>query len=196
MSYDLITAQGFESDNTPFTLTGTMARSTTSPLAGTYSLRGGNGLAVDGAATWTLPAASRPSTGSRKGLRLQIWFKFKIAAAPAGGNISVLDLYDGGGVIKGGLGILGGTTVLRYNSVAGSTAMTTARSIYIDYREEKASGGYVQIYVDGALEITRRAVGEQLGILGKLVLGVAASGKCTWDGRWDDMTVKVAYDPQ
>jgi hypothetical protein len=201
MSYNLITAQGFESDNTPFTLTGTMARSTTSPLAGTYSLRGGDGLAVDGQATWVLPTASRPNTGSRKGLRLDVRFKFArgTATTPTGGTLEVFNMQGPGGSALCTLQILTASDKLKILGVVGATALsTTTHDIRIDYREERGgtiSGIYVRVYLDGALEITSRAFGG-LVTLQQILMGVGASGKATWDARWDDMTVKVAYDPQ
>lgn len=206
MSYDLITAQGFESDNTPFTLSGTMARSTTSPLAGTYSLRGGNNTAADGQAAWTLPTASRPSTGSRDGLRLDIRFKFArgTAGTPTGGTLDVFTL-TGHSLTTAttmALQILTATDKLRIYSTNGTTALGTGtHDIRIDYRAERRAtsniwGTYTRVYLDGALEITVRGTGGGLGTVEVMLLGVGASGKCTWDARWDDMTVKVAYDPQ
>ena len=204
MSYNLITAQGFESDNTPFTASGTMARSTTAPLAGTYSLRGGNGLAVDGHATYTLSTTSRPSTGSRKGLRIDARFKFArgTATTPTGGTLEVFTMdgfSDAATVIA--LQIVTASDKLKFFGTTGATALgTTTHDIRIDYREERltsaTSGVYARVYLDGTLEITVRAVTGGLTKMLDIILGVGASGKCTWDARWDDMTVKVAYDPQ
>lgn len=203
MSYNLITAQGFESDNTPFTLTGTMARSAVSPLAGTYSLRGGNGLAVDGQAVWTLPTASRPSGGSRAGLRLDVRFKFArgTATTPTGGTLSVLRI-DGSAGSFIVLDIATATDKLHLSNVTGTTALGTGtHSIYMDFRQERGASGWgywARVYLDGALEISVRRIGFDAiqDAVVQILLGVGASGKCTWDARWDDITVKVAYDPQ
>lgn len=190
--------QDWETNASPFTFLNTMARSTTNAIAGT-DLRGGDGTAKDGEAAYTI-ASSRPSSGSRRGLRIQGSFDFKLVTPPAGGFIKVLSL--DGSTRTWRIRINDGTQVLRWSdgttTVAGTTALgSTAHTITVEYREELLGGFWVRIWLDGALEIEHRSSsGLRIATLTGLSLGVAAAGKCTWEAVWGRMRIWHASDPQ
>lgn len=196
MSYRFID-QDWETDASPFTLTGQMVRSLVNAMDGT-DLRGGDGTAKDGTAAYVL-ADPHPSTGSRRALRLQAYMKFKLVTAPNGGDIFVMR-FDGARNI--GLRVTSGTSVLRWtdgtNTTVGSTALgTTAHQIDIDYREEHYGRHWVRVWLDGTLEIQQRLnVVSSVSELDALLVGVQAAGKCTWEAIWGRMKLWAAYDPQ
>ena len=197
--------QDWESDSAPLTLTGTFARSTTNAIAGT-DLRGGNGLAVDGYGNFVVPTIQRQDAGSRYGARVQIWQQFKKVSGPTGGDIWVWDISGIGRLL-----IKSGANVLRmedagggFASVTGATALgTTAHDIYSELRLEGPDyigfarpRGWYRVWLDGVLELELRGGILSNTIISNFTIGVAASGKCTWEAVWGAMRTVHSYDPQ
>lgn len=194
--------QDFETDASPFTLSNTMSRSSTNPISGSWSLEGGDGVsAVAGLATYALPIPGVPSSGSRRGLRVQARWKLNIDVNNSGGAPSILTLTGqaasliiqklstGGSANKltAGIGSALGT---------GSTtlAVDTTYTFDLDYREERANGCRVRLYLNGALEIDLSTSAAALGRLSQISVGTDST-KVTWLYRWDEMKLWSVQDP-
>ena len=205
MSRLLIGPQDFESDSSPLSLSGTMARSNVSPLAGSWSLRGGNGAAADGAASYTPASADRPVTGGIRGARIYATYLFRRSVGPTGGAVTVFNTQWGATLGNNGLLIVDGGSVLRSSilssAVNGSTSLSTSTTYRVEQLLEwSLDGARQRVWLDGASEIdhiVQRVAGipSDIALTGLVMAGVTG-GKTTWDFRWDDMTVRYSVDPQ
>lgn len=190
----LIVDQDWETNESPFTFSGVaMARSATNAMDGT-DVRGGNGGANSGQAAYSLVSGiDLPSSGSRRGLRVYGYFKFKRVSGPTGGTVPVMSLTGADATVT--INILDGTTVLE-GGVSGSTSLTAGSEnrIDFDYREER-NGYRFRIWLNGALEIDFSSASSPLQRVSTISFGTSST-KITWEFVWGRMKIWTAYDPQ
>lgn len=190
----------WESDPTsPWTINSLyMARTATSPMDGSYDVRLDT-VAGQGYILMDLGSQTRLQNESRRGLRIQASFKLKFETLPTGNLFDVL-------VSNGthGLYVVNTTNVFRLGSQVdlsftnGATVLTanTEYAVQVDFRYERTTGVYLQMWLNGTLEVTHRDVvgSSPAGI--NFLQGGWGGSKGVVKCRWGDISTWIGADPQ
>lgn len=191
---------------TPWALGGVnISRSSVgTPMDGSFDLRLAT-TAGGGSANLNLAPPSISVIGSRRGLRTQHCFKFKMEVLPTGGQLIVM----GHNTTGAGLGLWAATVNDGSNKLClqgvdlsqtlGATVLVagTEYLIDLDFRTERDTGCFMQAWINGVLEVTHRdgAGSSSSDGINVCVLGIAG-GKGTVTARWGDIYNWIGADPQ
>lgn len=220
MSRDICAYQDFESAATPWSVggAGECTRSTTNPISGTYSMR----MTLDQQSSITLTGTDpvKIGHGSRKGMIITAQFQFKAVALPDANWTPLVMEFRGAestpaagadrcalvipaGLVSGSTAIfrLGGADVAGiYTAYTDGTTILTTGTTYLlrlEYRQDRANGSRMRLWLDGALEIDHRQADKQMIAVSVLVAGGQSSGKgTTGEYIWDNMIINAAQEPQ